>query len=363
MTRQLNQRYALFGWLVAGVALALALAYILYHYIGTVLLGLFLYYTTRPVFRRVSNHVENRTLAASVTILVESVPILALILYTTVVAYGEASRLAQQQGSSTVDQLLTKLIDDTGVFSELSALINSPAELLTDGANFAQLYDLFTVAFDSLSYLLTGALHIFVALVIAFYLLRDGPRLRNWFETTLGYRDSIAAEYVAAIDRDFHRVFFGNILTLVFTGVVGVVTYSLLNLFAPEPYVIAYPALLGVLCGAASIIPFVGMKLVYVPVAAFYAGRMIVYAHSEYVWFLFVFIALSAILVDAIPDLLLRPYVSGRNIHVGLLMVAYTFGPLLFGWYGLFLGPVLAVLALQFASVVVPRLLGTPRWS
>jgi len=53
----------------------------------------------------------------------------------------------------------------------------------------------------------------------------------------------------------------------------------------------------------------------------------------------------------------LRPYVSGQNVHVGALMLAYTLGPLLFGWYGLFLMPVLLVLVIQFARIVLPDLL------
>ena len=35
-------------------------------------------------------------------------------------------------------------------------------------------------------------------------------------------------------------------------------------------------------------------------------------------------------------------------------MLAYIPGPLLFGWYGLFLGPLLVVLITDFVGVVVP---------
>jgi hypothetical protein len=40
-------------------------------------------------------------------------------------------------------------------------------------------------------------------------------------------------------------------------------------------------------------------------------------------------------------------------------MFAYIFGPLLFGWYGLFLGPLLLVVITDFARVVVPDLVGS----
>jgi hypothetical protein len=40
-------------------------------------------------------------------------------------------------------------------------------------------------------------------------------------------------------------------------------------------------------------------------------------------------------------------------------MFAYIFGPLLFGWYGLFLGPLLLVLITDFGRVVVHELVGS----
>jgi len=42
-------------------------------------------------------------------------------------------------------------------------------------------------------------------------------------------------------------------------------------------------------------------------------------------------------------------------------MFAYILGPLLFGWYGIFLGPMLLVLVVHFVRIVLPELLaGTP---
>ena len=66
-------------------------------------------------------------------------------------------------------------------------------------------------------------------------------------------------------------------------------------------------------------------------------------------------------IVDVIPDIVLRPYVSGRNLHMGMVMFAYIFGPLLFGWYGLFLGPMLLVVMVHFARLVLPELLDGER--
>jgi hypothetical protein len=42
-----------------------------------------------------------------------------------------------------------------------------------------------------------------------------------------------------------------------------------------------------------------------------------------------------------------------------LLLLAYIFGPLLFGWYGIFLGPMLLVLVVHFVRHVLPELLAS----
>jgi len=71
------------------------------------------------------------------------------------------------------------------------------------------------------------------------------------------------------------------------------------------------------------------------------------------------FLVVSFVVVDYVPDQLLRPYVSGRTLHVGAVMLAYTLGPFLFGWYGIFLGPFVLVVLYEFARIVVPWLFGT----
>jgi len=115
-------------------------------------------------------------------------------------------------------------------------------------------------------------------------------------------------------------------------------------------------AVAGLLAGVASLIPIVGMKLVYVPVTL-YLGAVSYLADPSTLWFTAVFVAVSFVVVDTIPDLVLRPFVSGRTLHVGAVMIAYTLGPLLFGWYGIFLGPIILVLLANFSRHVLSILI------
>ena len=60
--------------------------------------------------------------------------------------------------------------------------------------------------------------------------------------------------------------------------------------------------------------------------------------------------------IDVIPDVFIRSYVSRGGINMGLMMLSYVLGSIAFGWYGVFLGPIVLVLALHFATDVLPGL-------
>jgi predicted PurR-regulated permease PerM len=146
------------------------------------------------------------------------------------------------------------------------------------------------------------------------------------------------------------------VLYAIFTAAIGAFTYAALDALSPASVDIPYPVLLGVLTGVGSLVPVIGMKIVYVPVVGYLAVDAYTVGDPGVLRFPVAFFAVSFVIVDSIPDLMLCPYVSGRNLHVGSVMLAYIFGPLLFGWYGLFLGPLVLVLGFHFARIVLPEL-------
>ncbi|MEZ3115613.1 AI-2E family transporter [Halobaculum sp. MBLA0147] len=344
------------AWGVFGAVLALALAFVVYSFVGTVVFGIFLYYATRPVYRRIRRRIGRPTVAAGVSLLALTTPALLLVGYALVVVATELDRLVGQFDAVDPTQI-------PGVDEETLALLSDPQALASlDWAQYvstdavASVLSSATDAVETVAFFGTGLVHLFVMLAIAFYLLRDGDRLRRWLARYTDDRGVVLA-YAERVDRDYRNVFFGNILNAALTGAIGVLAYSLLNLFAPGGASIPAAALVGLLAGVASLIPVVGMKLVYVPVAAGMSLRAVATGATPTLWFVAVFVGVSFVVVDTIPDLVLRPYVSGRSLHVGSVMLAYTLGPLLFGWYGIFLLPMLLVLAVQFVRIVLPELI------
>jgi predicted PurR-regulated permease PerM len=362
------------AWGILGLALAAAVVFVIYSFVGTFVFGLFIYYATRPVYRRTSRRISPPSLAAGVALTVVVLPVLLLLSYTFAIALQEFGRLEDTVDLGPFEQALGPYVNISEVVKHPESLLNDP-----DVQNLAG--DLGETVLESLGLVGTGLLHLFIMIAIAFYLLRDGPRLSRWFHRRFDDVDGVLPAFLAAVDRDLYRVFSGNIYNALFTGTLGALSYSLLDVAAPASASIPYPALVGLLAGAASLVPVVGMKLVYVPVAIYlYAVQ---YLSGEPVfWVPTAFVLLSFVVVDTIPDIVVRPMVSGQRpqveyslsppsvrirllgdggLHVGMIMFAYIFGPLLFGWYGLFLGPILLVVVVHFSRLVLPELLDGQR--
>ncbi|MFB6125281.1 MAG: AI-2E family transporter [Halanaeroarchaeum sp.] len=336
-------------WVVAGV-LAAFVGWVVFAFVGTFVFGIFIYYATRPVFRRLRRVVRQPSLAAAIALLLVTLPAILLLAYTLAVGLQEFNRLVEMRHIDVgqLELLLKPYIDISSVVTDPASLLDEPLAIdalrksLADAANY-------------LGFFGNAALHLFVMFLIAFYLLRDDHRLADWFTRRFGDNDGVVEAYARRVDTDFSHIFFGNILNAVLTGIIGAIAYGSLDIVSPAGVGIPYPALLGLLTGVASLIPVVGIKLVYVPVTGY-----LLYGSAgspELLWFPIVFAAVSFFVVDVIPDLVLRPYVSGRGLHLGMVMLAYIFGPLLFGWYGIFLGPMLLVLVVHFTALVLPELL------
>jgi predicted PurR-regulated permease PerM len=181
-----------------------------------------------------------------------------------------------------------------------------------------------------------GALNALVALAIMlfllFFFLRDGDRMLatavRLIPMTPARRGELV-DHVAAVTR---AVVFGSLLTALVQGVLVGVGFALVGL--PSPVVF------GAVAAVASLIPFVGTALVWVPAVAvlFLQGR----------WVAALFLAAWSVAVVSSADNVVRPlFISGRAqistlpVFLGLLGGVTAFGPI-----GLVVGPVVVALTL-----------------
>ena len=337
------------GWWLVAAALACVVGLFLFSFVGTFVLGLFVYYGARPVNRRIQRRVDSRGVAATVTLLFIVLPTLTLLGYASFVALRE---LTATLDSQTVTLLLNRLPGDqqslAGVFRDFPQFVQQ----LGQASQFQQVLQTLTGVLGAAT---TGLLHLTLALALAFFLYRDGHRLQGWYRETVGGRDTAAYSYLAGVDTDLEVVYFGNVLTVLAVTLGSMVVYNGYNLLAPPPVTLPFPTLLAVLTGMATFVPLVVGKLVYVPATAYLAWRA-VQADGSLLVYPAGFLVVVFLLLDVLPQSVVRPYISGQTMHEGAVLFAYILGTALFGWYGLFLGPLLLVVVVQFANVVLEDL-------
>jgi predicted PurR-regulated permease PerM len=302
---------------------------------------------------------------AVTTIAVFLLPFLFLLTYTLVLVVPEIQRfvggngpgaaylsaLQSAQGSGLPAPLVGLEISDILAMSpeEVAAILNNPAV-----QTWAE--RMVTTLIDSVGLIANAALHGFILLAGTYYLLTDGSQLVGWFLDNFD-ESGVVKSYAVAVDDELSSILFGNILNAFVTGIIGILVFSGYNLVAPGAVKVPFAPLVGALTGAGSLIPVVGMKIVYLPVGAILAVAAVASGQPSAFGFVILFLLLAFVVVDTIPDFLIRPYVSGNRTHVGLLMFAYILGPIAFGFYGIFLGPILLVLLAEFFRTIAPYVL------
>jgi predicted PurR-regulated permease PerM len=298
-----------------------------------------------PVYKRVLRWMGNRsTWAALATtlsiVLLFLFPLTLILLKATNEAIAAAQRLGQlsaEQGglSQFVFAMAERPLRFFGRFVDLSKFDLHAA--VTNGLQ--------RMSFSVLSSgaaILGGVARLtaefFFMLIVVFFLFRDGER----WAAGLGSLMPLSPAQTARLFRNINDTIIGNVYGILSVGVIQGTLSGIATGFAGLPS----PLLLGIAAFFASILPVVGAALVWAP-----AGLYLVFTGA--VWKGIFVLAWGAIVISMV-DNVVRPWVvSGKvELHPLVLMFVILGGVQLFGFLGLFLGPVVvSVLAAIFGML------------
>jgi predicted PurR-regulated permease PerM len=187
-----------------------------------------------------------------------------------------------------------------------------------------------TLAQNALSLLLavlSGIAELLLAIFLAFFFYRDGPRLAQAAEAIAEKLAGARARRLMALTGNVTRgVVYGLLGTAVVQG--AMTTFGLWIAGVPQP------VLLGVVAGVISILP-VGAPLVWIPATVWLLSQ------GSIGWGIFMGIYGAAGISSV--DNIIRPWLISRGADLPLLLtlLGAIGGVLAFGFLGLFLGPVL----------------------
>lgn len=346
------------AWWAFVLFLGAVVAYVVGSFMGLVVLGVFGYYATRPICVRLRSVTGSRRLAATLTALSVIVPILVLF---AVAALRLFQTVSEQFGDENVVGRLIARITGVDALSaeqreQLVSLLSNPTSVLDAGGSlWANLGTVVT----ALQGVVGGLFLLGLATTLAYFLLANDDDVSEGLVELIGGRDSTAYAYAIAVDADLESVFFGNLLFVVASAILATVAYAATNLVAPPGLQVPMVLVAGFLTGIASLIPVVVGKVVYVPIVASLGFQAVSGDRGDgSLVFVGAVLVAYVLLLDVLPQSFLQPYLSGRRIDPILLLFAYLIGPILFGWYGIFLMPILFVLVLEAIRIVLPELLG-----
>lgn len=338
------------GWVLLGLALLGVFLFTASYLLTPLVFGLFLYYGTRPIYRRLRQRSFSKLLSASVALLALGLPVLIIAFLITVTAFNEAVVLLEQGNFADFRPLIDQLGIQTADLPEYSSIY----EFLTS-EGFREVLTGSWGTVSSLTNTVLGVvLSLFLSFTAAFFMYLWGPGAREELLAVFGDDEGLLTRYVRNVDRDLAEVFFGNMLNAVVTSIIGAVAYTGLNMVSPAHAAIPAPILFGLLTGIASFVPMVGSKIVYVPIAALLIFQSFTAAEPTGYGFALMFLGVALVIVDTLPDMVLRPLISGRKTSQGALFIGYLVGPLVFGFVGVFLLPLIIVAFINFDRIVLP---------
>jgi predicted PurR-regulated permease PerM len=189
-----------------------------------------------------------------------------------------------------------------------------------------------------LSNLLEALFKFVLVLFTLFYLFLDGPRLVEAFRQRLPLESAQSAAILRRTREVIDASLYGVLATAVLQGILGGLAFWALR--------VPSPALWGLVMTITALIPLIGTLVVWVPVALYLLvvgdwGRALALA----VW--------GGLVISQV-DNLLRPRLVGRRAGLHPLVIFFSVlgGLKVFGFLGLFVGPVVVAIALALLDIL-----------
>jgi predicted PurR-regulated permease PerM len=175
------------------------------------------------------------------------------------------------------------------------------------------------------------------ALFTVYYLLRDGDRLLERLKQTLPIEPEQTDRLIARAAEINFATIYGNLAVAVAQGALGGLAFWALGLPAP--------AVWGLVMGILSLLPVIGPFLVWAPAV------VILFATGAWAKAL-ALLAFGALVVSSVDNVLRAILVGGRaELHPLVVFFSVLGGLVVFGAVGMFVGPVLFVMALTLIEM------------
>ncbi|WP_348533336.1 AI-2E family transporter [Haloarcula marina] len=298
-----------------------------------IVLGGLLAYLVAPVNSRLSRRLGD-TGGALVTTLGTIVVVLAPLALLLAVAVEQAVAVAQGVELPNFADVLAVVIQWFGTSGDLSTLLGSVG-------------DAFRTAIGGLLgrvVRLIGGVTAFLVGVVVFlftfyYLLRDGDDFVEWVRAAIPFDEATTDELVDRTDHLLWAAVVGNVIV---AGVQALLTVLGFLVLGFDNLVFW-----GVVTFGLSMLPLIGASIIWIPAVVYLAAVGDVVAAAG--------LAIYGAVIVSGSDNFIRPLAMqrGAQLNPALIVIGIFGGVVLFGFLGLFIGPVVLGLAKTLVELLV----------
>ena len=143
------------AWWTLGFALAGALLFVTYSFVGTFVFGVFIYYGTRPIYEQLEDRLRYPSVAAAVSLLLLALPFLLLLAYTLSVGIQEFQRVSDEVSLPALEGVVEPYVD-------VASIVQNPQSLLEEPDVVAAVGEFLSQAGSVGGFLASALLHLFV---------------------------------------------------------------------------------------------------------------------------------------------------------------------------------------------------------
>jgi predicted PurR-regulated permease PerM len=320
------------------IAVSLAFVWILWPFYGAILWGTVIAIVFVPLYRRLLRSMRRRrTLAALATVMIILVMVILPLTLIIALLLQEASSVYEriqsgelnfgryfQQVFDVMPAWLTNLLDRVGL-TNLRLVQERLATGVTKSSQFLAAQAL-NIGQNTLDFVVS----LFVMLYLLFFLLRDGDDLLKRIEAAIPLHPEQLRTLSSRFTGVIRATVKGNLVVAVVQGALGGLIFWLLGIHAPA----LWAALMAVL----SLLPAVGVAVVWLPVAIYFLV-------TGATWQGIVLTAYG-VLVIGLVDNILRPLLVGKDTKMPdyVVLISTLGGIAVFGVNGFVIGPVIAAM-------------------
>jgi predicted PurR-regulated permease PerM len=335
-----RKRITLF-FLIAVTSLSLYLCYVIfrpfvYPLVSAVVIAIVFF----PVHAQMARLIRGPSLAALLSTILVTLIILIPAVFLIIAITHEAGEL--------IEHIEEKSTQSGGLSPYLMQLIDRPvrwleghyptlrADMLARVRQLSEfLPDVVRVTVGNITSFIVGTV---ITLFTLFFLFREGKAIRRRAAAVLPLNAQQIEELFNGINN--------TIIATVYGGIVVAAAQGALTAIALWICGIRSPVLWGIVAAAFSLVPLVGSSVVWLPAAVY----MAVTGH----WGCAIFLAVWGAGVVGTADNILRPIlISGRvKMHTLLIFFSVFGGVQVFGFLGLFIGPVILAITMTLLGLL-----------